>query len=515
MKKFLAKNKLLAVVVLYLVVVLVALPITLFNIKEPSQTRSSASAATTLSFSPASYQAAVGATVPIDIMVDPGTNAVSFITLDINYDPAKLSAGTSAFVANPTAFPTIIEGPVYESGRIRVKVSIGADPTKAIIAATKVGTVTFTALADTGGSTTPLTHGTSSYILSVAAGDNATDNVLATVQPAAISIGGTGGPVATAVPTSGGTNPTAVPSDAPTAGPSPTVAVSPTPICTPLPVECTVEGSNCTPPANGYCTDEPTATPGGTGVTPTDIPIACQKVKPADVAVVIDVSGSMKGEKIKNAKASAKSFIKVLQKESNNQVALVTFAKTAKVDVPMGGSFDAINTAIDNITLHDLTCTKCAIEAADDELNTSGRADAQKVIVLLTDGRANTGGSAAGASKTQSAEDAALNAVTNSQTQHLLVYAIGVGRDVNPTFLQKLSASGAYYFAATPIEIDANFTNVYTSLNNSICTGQPILPSITLPVTTGSGGGNLNTVSIVMLTLLLIPVLMLLGHMFL
>jgi Mg-chelatase subunit ChlD len=533
-RRFVAQNKLLAIVLAYLVVVLIALPWTLLSVQKQTQPQSNATAATTLSFSPASAQAAVGASVPVDIMVDPGTNAVSFITLDINYDATKLSAGSTAFTPNPSAFPTIIEGPVYESGRMRIKVSIGADPTKAIVTPTKVGTMTFTALANTNGSATQITYGSSTYILSVAADDNATDNVLASSQPAAITIGSqstgptaTTAPIATTVPSvttipTGFGGPSGVPSlPIATATTAPQVTVVPTPICTPLPPACAAEGSDCTEPANGYCTGEPTATPGPAGPTPTDVPIACQKVKPADIAIVVDISGSMRGDKIKNAKESAKSFLKILAKDANNQVALVTFAKTASVDVSLTHNFVPINKAIDAITLHDWTCTKCAIDAASGDLASRGRPDAKKVIVLLTDGKANTGGSGGNgttADRTKTAEQAAINAVKNTKVPGLLVYTIGIGKDVNPTFLQELAGltGGAYYFADTPVKITDQFINVYTSLNNAICSGQPIIPSITLQITPSeSGGSDINTVSIIMLTLLLIPVLMLLGHMFL
>lgn len=514
---FFSRNKLLAVVIVYLIVVLVALPLTLINLRQQQTSQSSAAASTTLSFSPATIQKDSGDTFPLDIMIDPGQNAVSFITLDIGFDPSKVTlADTNPFQVN-TLLLSVVEGPVIEPGRLRVKVAIGSDATKAITTLTKVGSLSFVAVAPTGGNASLVEHGPASYVLSIATDDNATDNVLATKNSASITIGGIGPTTdPNATPTGIG-GPTGTPPTFPPTIPPTTV---PTPSCTPIPPGCAIEGANCTPPVNGYCTDEPTPTISSEPL-PTDPPVACQQIKPADVAIILDRSSSMRGGKIGNAKQSAKSFIEVLQKEQQNRVSLITFAKTAAVTVPLTNNYASIDTAINAITLEDWTCTKCALEAADGELAASGRPDAKKVIVLLTDGKANTGGAGGNGTtpdKIQQAEQAAIQTLTNARTQDLLVYAIGIGNDVNPSFLQQLAqiGGGAYYFASSPIEINDQFTSVYTSLNTTICNGDSIAATITsLPITPSSNGGNVaNPIALIIIALLLIPTLILLEHIF-
>jgi len=85
-------------------------------------------------------------------MIDPGAHSFLLSRLIFLYDPTRLSVDqATAFQLNTTAFPTVLEGPVFDPGRIRVKVSIGYDPTKALTVVTKVATITFTAVGPTNG----------------------------------------------------------------------------------------------------------------------------------------------------------------------------------------------------------------------------------------------------------------------------------------------------------------------------------------------------------------------------
>src|SRR5882724_6546552 len=212
----------------FFVVLLVGLPITAFLLQKPQELRSRATAATVLSFSPVSSPSnpiakKVGDTIPLDIMINPGTNAISTLKLQLHFDPGKFQGvGTSPFVPSSTSFPTIVEGPVYNSnsGDFVVTISVGSDPTKAIRTTTKVGTLTLTAANPTDATASIVSFGSSTQALSVASTDQASENVLATATPAYITI--------SAIPT-----PTLIPTHTPT--PLPTDTPTPTPILTPSP----------------------------------------------------------------------------------------------------------------------------------------------------------------------------------------------------------------------------------------------------------------------------------------
>jgi hypothetical protein len=219
----------------FFAIILVAIPVTVYFLQQQQQVSSKAQAATSLSFSPPSTQSSplqknVDDVFSLDLSVDPSTNLVSFVRLEIQYDPTKLATasadGADAFVPNKAAFPSINEGPIYQDGKILVTVSVGSDPTKAIQTPTKIGTITFKALSPTD-TPTLVSYGAQTQVLSIGSADQASENVLSSVSPAAIMIAG-----AAVTPT---VTPSEVPSDTPTPTPTLEPTETPTPIATDTP----------------------------------------------------------------------------------------------------------------------------------------------------------------------------------------------------------------------------------------------------------------------------------------
>jgi hypothetical protein len=211
-------------------VLLIGIPTSLYLLRQQQLTESQAEKATTLSFLPDSssaspIQVAIDDPVALDINVNPGTNIVSFVKLEIQYDDTKLAtAEADAFVVNDTAFPVTLEGPTYSQGKIAITLSVGSDPTKAIQTTTKAATVNFTAIGETGDTPTNVTYGNTTEILSIGSNDQASENVLLTVNPAVIAIGaGSSG-----TPTVAPTDPVAT--TEPTTAPQPTTPPPPTSI---------------------------------------------------------------------------------------------------------------------------------------------------------------------------------------------------------------------------------------------------------------------------------------------
>ena len=236
----------------FIIILLVGIPLTIYFLQKQQETRSRAQASTTLKFSPDSDQTApiqkqVGDAVALDVMVDPGTNLVSFAKLEIQYDSDKLAtASSNAFTPNTIAFPTVLEGPVYTDGKIEITLSVGSDPTKAIQALTKAGTVNFTALADTpAGQPTLVSYGISTQVLSIGSTDQASENVLSSSQPAAVVIGAS--TITPTGPTGSIPTGTLTPTLVVTATLAPTTAVTSTPTLTPT----TTPGITDTPTPTG------------------------------------------------------------------------------------------------------------------------------------------------------------------------------------------------------------------------------------------------------------------------
>ncbi|HSA83609.1 MAG TPA: PKD domain-containing protein [Patescibacteria group bacterium] len=208
----------------FIVLLLVGIPVTVYLVQQQQETRTRAEAATSLSFQPDSsggdpIVAEVGEDIPLDIMIDPGTNLVSFVRLEIQYDPDKVTAADGSFQPNTAVFPTVLSGPVYSAGKVLVSMSVGTDPTKAVQTKIRAGTLTLKSLATTGETTpTIITYSVNTVVTSVGSNDQASENVLAGTIPATIMIVGE----LTASPTE------PVPSTEPTDAPEPTDTPEPT-----------------------------------------------------------------------------------------------------------------------------------------------------------------------------------------------------------------------------------------------------------------------------------------------
>ncbi len=224
------KNYKTPIIMATLLVILAAIPAAFFLAQTPQNVRSKAAASSTLYYMPASspaspIQKSMNTDVALDVMLNPGTNMASLVKLEMNYDPNYFTPATNPFVVNSAAFPTTVEGPVALTGKVVISVSIGSDSTKAVKTVTKVGTLYLkTRSLVTNGSPAVITFGPNSQVFSVAAQDQATENVLSTTNPAYISILG--------LPT-----PTPTPTRVPTATPLPTRIPTPTMTPTPLPTE--------------------------------------------------------------------------------------------------------------------------------------------------------------------------------------------------------------------------------------------------------------------------------------
>jgi hypothetical protein len=274
-------------IILIIALLIIAIPGTIFFLKTQTQTQSKATPATTLAFSTLSQPATTGNTFDLDVNMNPGTNQVDFVTLTIAYDGSKVKKGGNGIVVNTTAFPTTLEGPIYDqcsgtSCTMSITVSVGADPTKVITTPTKVATVTFQALASTAGATTQISFGSTTKVLSIGPSDQPSENVLSSTSPANVTIADAGGttPTTAATPTTG-TTPTIAatatlsPTTPPGSTASPTVAATASPTtaaATSTPTTASGATATTAPTsANATATDTtaPTAIAANGSVTPT------------------------------------------------------------------------------------------------------------------------------------------------------------------------------------------------------------------------------------------------------
>jgi len=182
-------------IVTFIVLLLISTSLTLFLLKSRQEQRSHAEKSSTLSFLPDSSTTPIQKNpdepVDLNLKINPGNNLVTSLKFQISYDPTKLQLSTAEpFTINATAFPVKVEGPLVTGNSLVGTFSIGSDSTKVIKSTTNVGTVHFKAIGGTGGTPTLVTFSSGTLVLSSAATDQSSENVLSSTTPAKILISG-------------------------------------------------------------------------------------------------------------------------------------------------------------------------------------------------------------------------------------------------------------------------------------------------------------------------------------
>jgi len=203
----------------FIFILLASIPLTVFIAQKQQETRSRATKATDLSFveptsgEPSSqtspFKKNVNDIFNFDVVVNPGTNQVAFIKLDITYDSTKIatSAGTcSEAICVKQGIMSLINVE-YKPGNILTTLSIEGNQTNIIQEISTIATITFKAIAPTSGGQTPIEFGNSTSVSSTS--DSPLENVLSSTKPAFIAIsedGLTGTPSPTPIPGEGTIN---------------------------------------------------------------------------------------------------------------------------------------------------------------------------------------------------------------------------------------------------------------------------------------------------------------------
>jgi len=184
----------------FIIVILIAIPFSVYIAQKRQNISSKADTSTTLSFDPESPTVKVGEILTLDIVLDPKTgitgsrpNQVSFVKLSISFNPEKFTTVADSLkpnTASPNTLTSILEDPVYGLGKASISLSIGADPTKVVTVKTKIAILQLKALSatDTSNPKTSVAFGPDTQVLSIASSDPTSENVLSTTIPATVTI---------------------------------------------------------------------------------------------------------------------------------------------------------------------------------------------------------------------------------------------------------------------------------------------------------------------------------------
>lgn len=198
---------------------------------------------------------------------------------------------------------------------------------------------------------------------------------------------------------------------------------------------------------------------------------------PINLGIVIDKSGSMKGERIANALRAA--VLAVSRMRDGDRVSVVSFASAAEVVVPptviSAGTRDGIEASIRGIRLGGETCMSCGLELAMRELmGTPAGADQVTRMLLLSDGAANSG----------IRDVPGLRSLAGRMRERgCSISTIGVDVDFDEKVMAAIAneANGRHYFVRDAAGLPSIFAQEFDSLVASVARDSELV------VTLGSG----------------------------
>ncbi|MBA2543373.1 MAG: VWA domain-containing protein [Deltaproteobacteria bacterium] len=191
---------------------------------------------------------------------------------------------------------------------------------------------------------------------------------------------------------------------------------------------------------------------------------------PLSLVVVIDRSGSMAGDPLRDAKAAAGRLIEQLG--SGDAFAIVTYSSTDETVMGMTRATEVSKRraldAIETIMEEGGTCISCGLQRGTRELAASPIAGGLRRMVLISDGQANEGIYDRG-ELAQLASDTAQGGVS--------ITSVGVGLDFDEVTMVRLAnvGRGNYYFVENTGALDQIFSRELGGLAQTIGTNAKLI----------------------------------------
>ena len=183
-----------------------------------------------------------------------------------------------------------------------------------------------------------------------------------------------------------------------------------------------------------------------------------QTKKPVDLVVVMDISGSMGGDKITSARSSLMQFIRKL--DDRDRLEIITFSTditTLSSLSELGGKRQQVLDSVSGIFEGGDTKLFDATLQAYQELQQNGDPKHIRSVVVLTDGRDN--------SSTSSQADILnkINAAQGEGGNSIKLFTIAFGSDADKTVLQKIAdPTGGKEYDSSPTTIQSIYDDIAT-----------------------------------------------------
>ena len=175
-----------------------------------------------------------------------------------------------------------------------------------------------------------------------------------------------------------------------------------------------------------------------------------------DVAILVDCSGSMSGEKLANAQAAAIRFSETIILGAS-KVGVVSFGgAAAQLECALTANHAEFSRKIANLKAHGGNPMWDAIDVADHSIFGGQNYNSTKVIIVLADG--DPGDAAA-----------TLASANRVKRNGIRIIAVGVGAGADEAFLRKIvSEPSDYHFVGESFELKNTFINIATQLSSQV-----------------------------------------------
>ncbi|MGM0387395.1 MAG: VWA domain-containing protein [Natrinema limicola] len=170
-------------------------------------------------------------------------------------------------------------------------------------------------------------------------------------------------------------------------------------------------------------------------------------IKKTDFVFVLDESGSMGGSKIHYAELAGKRFVGALT--DDERAGRVGYASGASLDQPLTTDHDAVNSSLERLSAGGGTDTEAGLRVGLDHLQKDSWENRSKVMILLSDGKSNSG-----SYPLSVAEDAADAGIEIS--------TVGLGNNINENELREIAATtgGDFYHVKQKEDLPDTFERV-------------------------------------------------------
>ena len=186
-----------------------------------------------------------------------------------------------------------------------------------------------------------------------------------------------------------------------------------------------------------------------------------------DIILVMDRSGSMEWkipgdpqQKIYYTKLAATNFINRLN-VTMDKAGLTSFATDSRKDSSLTSDYNYIKTKINSLYPNGWTNLMGGIDKANIEFQANGRTESVKVMIILTDGKANWWDGHSGSENERLAAEYAIEKADIAKSMGIKIFTIGLGAPdyLNETLLETIQTDG-YFKAPSAQDLDTIYQTI-------------------------------------------------------